>query len=331
MIKVIEKLKRIRWREGSGSVYIGTMVLFVAFAAGILIVEQFNLFNTATKTQIVTDALADGATIAAVNPSGIDEEILQNVAHDLIEQNDVGQAQLSYQISAAPEYDENSNKTGNTLVTAHVKADQPYYMPQYLIQEDRFQSSATAVVRVETPTDSNGWITVSMAENPNAVIPFATTSTEHRNSAYVTWFINHYLNPEYNKLYKAKTGADYGNYFLYDYLMCMGFSPNSCVSRSADEWANYFFDTGRTSADGWFYGKDPSSIQAAANEGKVVVVVQRERERGNVVLSIGMPAQGALKNTELAIAGAGKENSNYKRVEFETLFAEFDTVIVIHN
>lgn len=79
--------KNIDMKRGSGSAVLGMVLLTVCFAVALIVMEQGNLFFHASKTQILSDAIADGATVYAQKPLGVDEAKLNRMAREIASRN----------------------------------------------------------------------------------------------------------------------------------------------------------------------------------------------------------------------------------------------------
>ena len=80
-------MKKIDFRKGSGSAVLGMVLLTVCFAVALIVMEQGKLFYRASKTQMVSDVIADGATVYAQTPMGVDELKLNQIANELASRN----------------------------------------------------------------------------------------------------------------------------------------------------------------------------------------------------------------------------------------------------
>ena len=80
-------MKKIDFRKGSGSAVLGMVLLTVCFAVALIIMEQGNLFYRASKTQMFSDVIADGATVYSQTPMGVDELKLNQMANELASRN----------------------------------------------------------------------------------------------------------------------------------------------------------------------------------------------------------------------------------------------------
>lgn len=79
--------KRIDFRRGSGSAILGMTLLTVCFAVALIVMEQGQLFYCAAKTQMISDVIADGSTVYAQVPMGVDEAKLRLMASELATRN----------------------------------------------------------------------------------------------------------------------------------------------------------------------------------------------------------------------------------------------------
>lgn len=79
--------KKIDFRRGSGSAILGMTLLTVCFAVALIVMEQGNLFYRASRTQMLSDVIADGSTVYAQTPMGVDESKLRLMANELSARN----------------------------------------------------------------------------------------------------------------------------------------------------------------------------------------------------------------------------------------------------
>lgn len=80
-------MTKIDFRKGSGSAILGMVLLTVCFAVALIVMEQGNLFYRASKTQMVSDVIADGSTVYAQTPMGVDEQKLNQMANEIAARN----------------------------------------------------------------------------------------------------------------------------------------------------------------------------------------------------------------------------------------------------
>ena len=308
------KFKAINWEAGNGSIIMGTVTMMLAFLSIIVIIEIFNIQFTHTKTQMLTDVIADGTAVAGNTYGGFDESRMEAVAQTLVERNGVAD-DISYTIIAEPERDELGQSTGNTIVTATVEATKEHLISG-LLNEDTFTIQTSAEVWVGMKIGGGGWLDSSLAVNP-VPLPFETTQPGSRSGAYVTWFMNYYLVPDSNPVYDSSI-YDVGSYLLHDYLVCMGFG-DVYPYRSTAEWYTLF----SSSPSGWTKATSLSEIQASANNGKPVVMFFTN-DSGVKDICLVVPTQGVVEHNQIATAHAGQSNWNYKRINAGSLVgAEF--------
>lgn len=331
--KIMQRFKEIDWKAGNGGVLLGVTAMMLAFFAAVLIMDMNNLFYSYTRTQVVTDIIADGSAVAGNKPNGFDENVMENVAEELMNRNDVSNADLDYSISTKEEKDALGNSTGNILVTTKVQAEQDFYLPNYLSYGERFKTTTTAVVRVEPAATRNGMLAISFLTNRGLRPPFVTSTEGHRNGMYVTWFMHNYLDPEYNNLYQmTPDGRIYSHYLVYDYLMCLEINPATYPINTAYGFYWLFSDATRASAKGWTQISSRSAILSSANEGRPTIIARRVTGGTDIDFYIVMPTAGILEGDEIPVAYAGKsgENTNYKRISYAELCDGYDVVVVTH-
>ena len=322
----MKKRKNIKWKEGSGSILIGVVILLLGFTATVVILEMFNLYYTQTKTQTLTDAIADGSAIAGNLPSGFDEQEMRDVANELITKNNASSSITYIDFVVMPEIDGNGNTTGNTMVQTDLKVTEEYYFPTFINYNDRFEVSASAIVRAEAPTNANGFISVSFAQNPSLTLPFATTTEQNRLSAYVTYFIEYYLCPEYNELYQTTTGLTKGHLFIQDYMKCMGLGIQP--KNNPTELEGYF----NSQTNGWKKTTNISELMNFANSGKASILIAKNKSNSNdITFYVVVPQRGYLENSHIPIATVGTKNTNYEHIDYEELKTTHDIVGYIHQ
>lgn len=295
--------------------------MMLCFLAAIVLTERYNLFTTSTSTQLISDVVADGSALAGVTPIGYDEDRMKDMAQQLISENQIDGANISYDIDVESEYDNRGVPTNNKLVSVKVDTEQDYFVPNFLSHGERFIVTANSVVRVETPTSAAGVLSCSFMTNYRMTLPFATSSIGHRNGSYVTWFINFYLSPEYNDLYKMNHGTTYQEQFLTDYAVCMGFDKFRCYQIGNGGWENYL-KSSTAQNDGWFKCNSLTQAQAHADAGLPVILIQNDAPH----LSAIIPSQGTLQSNEINVAVVSDENFNCKRIKHSDLIAGSYTV-----
>lgn len=326
-MKQIER-KKINWKSGSGSTYLGVVMMLVAFTFIIVSLNLNRLYFMGVKTQVVIDAVVDGAAIAGSSEFGFDESAMQNAANDLVNYNQIAGVNTDYTLNVEDEYDLRGNPTGNKIISGSLNLTEKYYMPQYLSLADRFQTSRSAIVHVTVKTTSDGWIQSSYYHTPHATLPFYSTSEGHRNPAYVSWFIENYLNPQHNSIYKPSITTTHGHEFLFDYLKCMGLDNNT--PRTLLFWRFYLFSAER---DGWtrYPIQATRDIQQAANEGKAVIITQVTND-GETAIYVVVPETTMPQEGCVATATVGVENWNYKYINLSELKENSRSIIItVHD
>lgn len=313
-------MRKIDFRKGNASGYLGLSLVLVSYVGIICIIAIFSAFFTQAKTQMLTDVVMDGATVAGNLPSGFNKEVMESKAYEILEKNEIENIVIE-DIKAETELDENGNPTGSTIATGTLSAEIEIYAPIYLDYNTRFKTTASAVVRVDPITNEEGLLSQNFIHCPGAIPPFATTSPLQRNSAYVTWIMTFYLNPENNLLYSNGINE----FFIYDYLMCMGFSEEEMRVGSSDSLKHTLkkFLTGEE----WTKTTEYEEIISAANAGKPVLIVNTE----NYLMSVVMPVQGIKGEHEIPTAFVGEERWNYKNISIESLINSEKVFAVIHE
>lgn len=91
------KFKQIRWKKGTGSVVIGMVSVVVCFTVALAVMEQGNLFYRTVRTQMLSDTVADGASVWAQTPLSVDEYRLKAMAEEIVDRNRRGAVQYTLQ------------------------------------------------------------------------------------------------------------------------------------------------------------------------------------------------------------------------------------------
>lgn len=70
-------VKRINFRKGTGTFLYGCMILMIMFVIILVCIEQFSRYNNAANTQLIADAISDGAaTYVANNNSATYDDVV---------------------------------------------------------------------------------------------------------------------------------------------------------------------------------------------------------------------------------------------------------------
>lgn len=116
--------KKIDWKRGAGSTILGMTLLMVCFTLALVVMEYGNLFYKASKSQIVSDTVADGATVYAQTPLGLDEMKLRFMASELISRN--RQNSVRYTLYPPVVTDDTTRAEYNDkIVNVHLEAATP--------------------------------------------------------------------------------------------------------------------------------------------------------------------------------------------------------------
>lgn len=307
--------KKVFFNKGSGTIYVGGIIIFVCLTITLMLMEQFNLFESSVKTQLITDLMADGSAIAGITPANYDESRVYDMAAKLAEENKINGETINYTIDVDNEYADNGVPTGNKLISVESVSSNYHYVPEYFSYEERFEVKTNAVVRVEAPTAVNGYLSVSYMTNWNNTLPFVSSSTGHRNPIYVTWFMNYFLCPEYNSLYESSYGNVKENEFITDYAVCMGFDKYESFQHGNEGWTNYL-SSSSASNDGWFKITSLTQAQNYANQGMAVILVEQGERR----ISAIVPTQGNFQSNEVALAYVSNNgNKNISRITHDEI------------
>lgn len=306
----IHKLKQSKLYKGSGSIYLGAVILLVCLTITLMLMEQYNMFEASVKNQLITDLIADGSAISGITPAHYDDNLVYDMADKLAKENTVNGENINYSVDIENEYAVNGVPTGNKLIKVESTVYPKHYIPDYFSYNERFEVKSNAVVRVEAPSTVNGYLNVSFMTNWNNTLPFVASSPGHRNPAYVTWFVTYYLSPEYNSLYDSSFGTVMNQQYITDYMVCMGFDKFASFQHGHGGWDNYLGSSEATS-DGWFSISSLTQAQNYANQGMAVVLV----EQGERQLSVVVPSQGNMQSNEIALSYVtNNSNKNFIRV-----------------
>jgi len=120
----MRKSKKIDWRKGAGNVIIGMFIVLACFSVALIVMEHGNLFRQTTKTQMLSDAIADGATVWAQTPLSVDEAQLNTMAAKIAYANQYGSTSYSLYNPIITE-DLSRDSFTDKLVTVHLDARTP--------------------------------------------------------------------------------------------------------------------------------------------------------------------------------------------------------------
>lgn len=309
-------MMKIDLKKGNASGYIGLALVILSYVGIICIVALFGMFYAHNRTQIITDVVADGATVAGNLPSGFNAEIMESKAVEILEKNNVENVEIS-DIKVAPEINAEGNPTGSILVSTTLESEIELYVPLYLDYGSRFHSSATAIVRVDPITNEEGLLGDNFIHLGTQIPPFVTSLPGKRNGAYVSWFMNFYLNPEQNLIYDKSVNS----FFIYDYLICMGFTHEeiNCDNGTLNQKLQSFF-----AGDEWKEVHKREEIINIANSGKPVVIITDE---SIPQYSVVMPVQGVIGADEIPTAFVGEKRWNYKNINMD----EFESAKILYH
>lgn len=229
-------------------------------------INLFQLYGKHAKTQLICDAIADGAAVAGLTPAGFDETRMKEAARKIAEYN--GLTNMDYTIDVDDEKDKHGNYTGNKLITVDIRIRGDYYGSQYLGLTNHFSIKAHSVVRAEVDVTNYSLLQTSYYDISATTPPFVTTTQGTRNPFFNKWLIGYYLCPQHNPIYVSQNEVSHAHKLLYDYLLCTDTLP--LLECDALMWPFYF--TSPSPAGNWTQLTDAAEIQAAADAGETVIL-----------------------------------------------------------
>lgn len=310
----------LRSRKASAAVYLGIAIMLVALVAIIVCINYYSLYSTHLKAQLICDTIADGAAIAGQTVSGYDEDKVREVAEKLFENNKMDGVQQTYtlEIKDVP----NANEK---LIVVEMKTEASFYGAKFLDIGELFNANTRSVVQVKYSVIADTWIQESFYNRPNDKLTFAASIEGNRNASYINWLVEYYLNPEKNPLYLFQNSAPRSHYLIYDYIKCMGLKPGD--PKTLSEWKNYFASQDAKDA-GWIVGADPTALQAEAELGKPVLIIQTMKD-GTENFFIVVPQRQVLPEGYIAVAYANHGTTNYKAMCWSDLLLDESSVIAV--
>lgn len=308
-------------KKASGSIYLGFMIMIVAFVAILVCVNLFQLYTLNTQVQIISDAIADGAASAGLTMFSFDETKMREAANEIFKYNDsISGLDLNYSISVENEVDRNGHSTNNKLITVEVFGRKQAFNSGLIEAftnadaDNEYAAMGRAVVRAEVKTVENSWIDDTILKKPESYeLPFAPTEIGKRNANYVNWLVDYYLCPAYNPVYqKPETSViTRADWLLYDYLVCMGIPG---MRADFGNFSHVLEDliTNQPSAtfSNWVRFANVKDIQKNADAGKPTIIIC-ETLHGQWETYIVVPQKNTLQDGEIAVAYANEKRSNY--------------------
>lgn len=326
----------IDWRRGSGSVFVGMSMIVLCAIFTLLVITEYSVSDTVVRSQMVTDAIADGSSKLAKMPHSIDEDVLIAAANQIAEYNETD---AKYTVRA--EVTEKTDSVAGGVFTNTISYTVETATTVGTQRVPIVHTSEAKISAITSVADSQ-WITSRHIKS----VPFPTTKPGQRSAFYVNWFIDDYLAVDLNPAYEMDTST-YCNIFMHDYLVCLGFDGARDApykNRTSYKWyvamiqsvitgEGKYYDS-VIANDGWYcvledakegirlLQEDPESaaeiIQNAANQGKPVIGLQHDHLKSGSVRHhcfVVVPQRGELKKGEIAIAEAGggiSFNTNYR-------------------
>lgn len=328
-------------KHGSGSIYLGFMIMIIAFVAILVCINLFQLYTLNTQVQIISDAIADGSASAGLNMFSFDETRMRTAAERIFQENNklLDNAFLSYTIQTTNEKDKDGNITNNKLITVEVYGRTEAFNSGLISSFTRnnadssYSAKARSVVRAEVKIIQNTWITETLlSKGEYYELPFATTEYGKRNPNYTNWLIDYYLCPGYNPIYKKSEHSTItkANHLLYDYCKGMGI-PGLVYGDFKNDLSIILSDlkTNQYSGFGtWTKFTSASTLQSNADAGRPTVIIC-ETKLGQPEAYIVVPQKNALTTNQFAVAYANNTCSNYEIKDWEEFHASHQFVFAI--
>lgn len=145
--------RKIDWRRGSGSAIIGMVLLTVCFSLALIVMEHGNLFYRASRVQMLSDTIADGASVYAQTPLGLDAALLEDMATKIAAKN---------------------TQTNLTVTLRQPVISDNYSRPQYndKIVDIRLDAETPALIS----TDRTGTVDISAGSKVRALSRLTSTA-----------------------------------------------------------------------------------------------------------------------------------------------------------
>lgn len=326
-------------KRGSGSIYLGFMIMIIAFVAILVCVNLFQLYTLNTQVQVISDAIADGSASAGLTMFAFDETEMRLAAEKIFDYNNtLNGITLTYTIQAVEEKDSEGHTTNNKLITVEVLGRTEAFNSGLISaftknkHDDTYLAKGKSTVRAEVKVIQNTWITETLLKKGELYeLPFATTDATNRNPNYTNWVIDYFLCPEYNPIYQKadNTSVTKANHFLYDYSMCMGiaglvksdFYDLSLILE--DLKTNQFFGYGT-----WTHYSSAAELQSNADTGRPTVIICETRH-GQPEVYVVVPQKNSISSNQVAVAYANNTNSNYKIIEWNEFLSTHQYVFAL--
>lgn len=327
-------------RKGNAGVMIGVVILLGVFLSSAVVMDLFKMYANANYLQMSTDISADAAAITAADYK--DNKDIEHTAKNMISANGFNKNDTKINI-----------KSLNNQAGKKVKVSQNNVKYKYLFQNlyktsngapansYKLSRSATSVayypfqIGIGTGMYQGGGFVTAKWLKDHKIVP---TNEHTRSPVYNNYIVNSVLNPGKNPRYLPHGGYTYCNWFMMDYLTCLGINqsdyvgtwegnPTRCglasflfndltaASRPGGEWTAY--TKGKIASN---YSKYASIIQGEANKGKPVVIVMTNGNTPGAGLPITtghcavvVPSQnGSSLGRNVATAQSGSTTWNYR-------------------
>lgn len=321
-----------------------TAIMMLLFSIGAFLLNFGAMSINANRTQMVCDIAADAGakeklgissntSIYSPNSQSIETKI-KNRANKVFNLNNVP-GSISTELS---DYKNDDNEKIGTAVTINVESTRNLIIRNYFRNRNNLFLNNYTVRRSATTvafdyygsvgglySDGGGQLTMRRMLD-DGLYNLTSWSPE-----YTTYFVQYYLSPQTNPIYQPTDRVTFCNFFMHDYLICMGFDETNYQSRQAQQWWKDFSD-GRFGSD-WKLYKSPTvenatAIQKAANEGKPCIYIMSTSTNPNSSVAGGhcavvVPSQKNLPSGYIATAQAGSSLWNYRETPISYWFGSW--------
>lgn len=327
--------KKLCEKDANGTIYLGIVIMIVAFVIVLVCVNLFQLYTTHTRAQLICDAIADGAAVAGQTSNGYFVDRAESAAEAIFQKNKIDGTLQNYSISITNEYDDRGQYTGYKFVTVTYSLSTRAYATSFLNNyssnalSGHYTANAKAVVKAKATIQQNTWITSSYALNPNAPLSFPTTVPGTRAGGYATWLIDYHLCPQINPIYTL--GRDDDVYcLLFDYLKCMAVPVEDWRNAASIQIMHNNYTSGIFDTSLWTETNSPEALQMAADNGKPAIILCKENITGDYQCYIVVPQKNAIALGHIAVAYTNWfKCSNYDVLNWSDFCAEHSNIIAI--
>lgn len=326
-------------KRASGSIYLGFMIMIIAFVAILVCINLFQLYTLNTQVQVISDAIADGSASAGLTMFAFDETEMRLAADKIFQYNDtLNGVALNYTIRVVDEKDDEGHTTNNKLITVEVFGRTQAFNSGLISaftknqHDDTYLAKGKSTVRAEVKVIENTWITETLLNKGELYeLPFATTDVNSRNPNYTNWVIDYFLCPQYNPIYQKaeNTSITKANHFLYDYSKCMGIA--GLVNGDFYDLSGILSDLKTNQFHGygtWTHYSSAADLQANADAGRPTVIICETRY-GQPEVYVVVPQKNAISSTQVAVAYANNTNSNYEVIEWNYFLSTHQHVFAL--